>query len=290
MNLAEALRAEDLEVNEIPGWQTRGRPGGLKAIGLIAHHTAGTKSLNIIINGRPDLSGPLANLHLEKSGRVNLVAAGRCNHAGKGSVEVLDRLRRQLPPRGDAGALGLVDSADGNGVLFGVEVENLGDGSDPYPPAQIEALVKIGAALCAFGGFAPHACIFHREWTRRKPDMSWRGPLRELVAARLISQGNPAVLEWDWEEDDVKTMFMTISPLDVGGCGWLAWNPGFARPPVMVGLAKHGPFPPTDTYRKGSWGEQEPVDLSAQIRGNEVIVTARGGKPGGAVNVFVAVA
>lgn len=290
MNLAEALRAEGLTVNEISGWQTRGRPGSLRPLGCVAHHTAGTKSLNLIINGRVGLAGPLANIHLEKSGVVNLVAAGRCNHAGRGSSEVLDRLRRHLPPRGDAGALGLVDDADGNGVLFGIEVENLGDGSDPYPSEQIEALVKICSAVCRFYGFAPHACIFHREWSRRKPDMSWRGPLRELVAARLVAQGNPAVLEWEWEEEDVKTMFMTISPLDGEGNGWLAWNPNLARSPIVVGLAKHGPFPPADTYRKGAWGEQEPVDLSAQVRGNEVIVVARGGKPGGAINCFVSVA
>ncbi|MGH2690292.1 MAG: peptidoglycan recognition protein family protein, partial [Actinomycetota bacterium] len=145
MHVAEALRAEGLVVNEIRGWQTRGRPGIFRPIGMVWHHTAGTKSLGIIINGRRDLPGPLANLHVEKPGHVNLVSQLRCNHAGRGANEVLGRIRRGLAPRGDAGALGLADTADGNGVFWGVEVENLGDGRDPYPAAQLETCARIGA-------------------------------------------------------------------------------------------------------------------------------------------------
>lgn len=194
MNLAEALRREGLTVNEVDGWQRRCRPGAFAPIGAVFHHTAGTKSLGIIIHGRPDLPGPLAHLHLEKSGAVNLIAAGRCNHAGRGSGEVLDRIGRGLPPRGDAGKLGLVDNTDGNALLWGIEVENLGDGRDPFPQEQLDAIARIGAALCRYSKFPPHACVHHREWTRRKIDMTWRGPLRDIIAARIITTPGEAIV------------------------------------------------------------------------------------------------
>jgi N-acetylmuramoyl-L-alanine amidase-like protein len=185
VNLPGALRAEGLVINEIRGWETRGRPGTFAPVGALWHHTAGAKSLGIIVNGRSDLPGPLANLHVEKPGHVNLVSANRCNHAGKGAGEVVKRLRAGQPPRGDAGKLGLPDDTDGNGILVGIEVENLGDGRDPYPDPQLDTVARVGAALSRFYGFGSHAHAHHREWTRRKIDMSWRGPLRDAIADRL---------------------------------------------------------------------------------------------------------
>jgi hypothetical protein len=191
--LADALRAEGCRVAEVGGWKQRQRPAGgeLRPVGIINHHTAGRDDLNLVLKGRPPsdpkpLPGPLANLYLAKDGTVHVVAAGTANHAGSGAQEVLDRAKRDQPPRGDAGALGLKDNEGiGSSSWVGIEVENLGNGKDPYPDVQIQALVLANAAICRHQGWTAARCVHHREWTKRKIDMSHRGPLRDQIAARL---------------------------------------------------------------------------------------------------------
>src|SRR4029077_13947413 len=71
--LAQVLRNAGLKVAEQPGWQDRGRGDVGETLGVICHHPAGSKvgnmpSLGVIINGRPDLAGPLAQLGLGRDG------------------------------------------------------------------------------------------------------------------------------------------------------------------------------------------------------------------------------
>ena len=71
--LAEVLEEAGLKVAEQPGWRTRGRGPMGTVRGVICHHTAGPAkgimpSLSLITNGRPDLSGPLAQLGLGRDG------------------------------------------------------------------------------------------------------------------------------------------------------------------------------------------------------------------------------
>lgn len=76
-----------LRVLESPGWATRGRSNALSPTHVIAHHTAASVDVtNLLINGRPDLAGPLCNWALLKDGTVVLIASGRANHAGNASV------------------------------------------------------------------------------------------------------------------------------------------------------------------------------------------------------------
>lgn len=168
-DLAAILRAR-LPVTEVPGWRTHVRPGSFSPLGVIVHHTAGTNSLRVIVNGRTDLPGPLSNLHVPKSGPPNLVSAGRCNHAGAGAAVVLDEVRRDVAPTGSALRRGLLDGPGGNGFFYGIEAENLGDGLDPWPPAQLDTIARICAALCGHHGWRSNRVIGHLEWTRRKPD------------------------------------------------------------------------------------------------------------------------
>jgi hypothetical protein len=133
------------------------------------------------MQGRPGIPPPLCNILLARSGVAHLVAAGRANHAGAGSNVVLDEVRRGVSPTADAVARGLRDDTTGNRWFYGIEVENSGLPADPYPSVQIDALVRICSALCAAHGWSAARVIHHREWTRRKPDMSYRGPLRGLV-------------------------------------------------------------------------------------------------------------
>ena len=91
--LAQVLRDAGLNVVEVPGWQTRGHGEMGNLLGVMCHHTAGSRngdapSLNVVRDGRPDVSGPLAQLVLARSGTYHVVAAGKCWHAGKGAWRV----------------------------------------------------------------------------------------------------------------------------------------------------------------------------------------------------------
>ena len=87
-DLADVLRSADLNVIEEPGWKTRGHGVMASVKSILCHHTAGPAtgdypSLQIVRDGRPDLSGPLAQLGLSRSGLWYVIAAGRSYHAGK---------------------------------------------------------------------------------------------------------------------------------------------------------------------------------------------------------------
>lgn len=196
MNLVDLLRAEGLRVEPVAGWENHRRPGGFTPVGVMCHHTASNRnggnapSLKTVTDGRPDLAGPLCTLLVARDGLVYVVAAGRANHAGAGSSRVLEDVKRDIAPKGDAAKLGLADDITGNGWYYGIEVENDGVG-EPYPPAQIDAVARCGSALCRPGGWTANRVVHHREHTRRKIDMSYRGDLRGLVRARLIGIPSP---------------------------------------------------------------------------------------------------
>lgn len=90
-------RIRQLEPNAVityqPGWETRGNGSAAAYIGGIVHHTAFISSLanplpalNTLINGRPDLDGPLCNYAGPacevKAPRLHVIAANPANHAG----------------------------------------------------------------------------------------------------------------------------------------------------------------------------------------------------------------
>lgn len=137
-NLPTLLRAAGLTVVEVPGWQTRGRPastGDFNPVGVLCHHTAtgpdwtDARVVDLLVKGRAGLPGPLSQLGLARDGTVHVIAAGRCNHAGR------------------ARASGTVASGDGNALYIGVEAFNDGIG-EPWPAAQYDAYVRLCAALC----------------------------------------------------------------------------------------------------------------------------------------------
>src|SRR5215208_469569 len=87
--LPEVLEEVGLKVAEQTGWRTRGHGDVGSIKGVICHHTAGARtgnmpSLGVVTNGRPGLSGPLAQLGLGRDGTWFVIAAGRASHAGKG--------------------------------------------------------------------------------------------------------------------------------------------------------------------------------------------------------------
>ncbi|MFI6057472.1 peptidoglycan-binding protein [Streptomyces sp. NPDC051286] len=182
--LVRALRDEGVRVLEHGNWKTHNRnhkgPWG-PVHGVMLHHTAGTDSLALCRTGTPDLPGPLCIGLLAKDGTVHLVGYGRTNHAGNGSAAVLDAVRAEasMPVPGS-------DTVDGNARFYGFEIENLGNGRDPYPTAQLDAAERLSAALCRAHGWSAGSVIAHKEWTRRKIDPSFSmASMRSRIAARL---------------------------------------------------------------------------------------------------------
>lgn len=168
--LADTLRAAGLKVVEEAGWQSRGRGEMGTVKGVLGHHTGGppdahgTPSLGTIIHGRADLPGPLSQLYLARDATFHVVAAGRCNHAGAGAWHGV---------------------AAGNSQLIGIEAENAGNGSDPWPEAQIDAYVRGVAAILNHIGADAVMAAGHKEYALprgRKIDPSFDMiAFRELV-------------------------------------------------------------------------------------------------------------
>lgn len=87
LNLADVARRTGRPVQEVAGWKTRGRDTMKGVKGVICHHTAGPlsgnyPSFNTVLNGRPDVPGPLSQFGLGRDGLIIVFAAGRANHAG----------------------------------------------------------------------------------------------------------------------------------------------------------------------------------------------------------------
>ncbi|MCY0931566.1 N-acetylmuramoyl-L-alanine amidase [Streptomyces sp. H27-H1] len=169
--LIGALRAEGLTVVEVGGWRTHNRnhkgPWG-PVHGVMLHHTVthGTAyTVRLCHDGDAALPGPLCHGVITKDGRVHLVGHGRANHAGAGDSAVLAAViaEKRLPPDHQA-------DTDGNRHFYGFECENLGDGQDPWPPAQLDAMARASAALCRAHGWTARSVIGHLEWRPGKID------------------------------------------------------------------------------------------------------------------------
>ena len=138
-NLANVLRGYGLTVVETPGWATRGYAGqDLQAVrGVLWHHTATGRSaferseaptLNLCINGRSDLPGPLCQIVFGRNGTVFLTAAGVSNHAGRG-----------IAPN--------IPENMGNHYLIGIEMESSGVAPFDWTDDQKRVAPYLGAAL-----------------------------------------------------------------------------------------------------------------------------------------------
>jgi N-acetylmuramoyl-L-alanine amidase/Hemopexin len=170
VDLADLLRSAGLVVNEVGDWRRRVRPGVFQPVGIMIHHTGGRNDRQVVVDGRPDLRGPLANLYIDRAGVVHVVSGGLSNHAGSGAQQVLDDVIRDVAPTGTARQRGLRDTAAGNGVFYGFENENRGDGRDDWPEVQLDAMARAAAAICLRHCWHVNRVISHAEWTSRKVD------------------------------------------------------------------------------------------------------------------------
>lgn len=157
--LEPVLRNAGLKVATVDGWETRGRGDMGLLEGVMCHDTANAApgnmpTLRTLIEGRPDLAGPLAQLGLGRDGTFYVVAAGRCNHAGEGMWQ---------------------GCTTGNSSFIGIEAENSGVG-EPWPDVQMDAYRRGVAAILAKLQRASDACAGHKEYALpagRKVDPSF---------------------------------------------------------------------------------------------------------------------
>ncbi|CAM5300848.1 MULTISPECIES: N-acetylmuramoyl-L-alanine amidase [Streptomyces] len=185
----KALKDEGVTVVEVGSWRSHNRnsKGAWGPVnGVMIHHTVTSgsdRTVEICRKGHASLPGPLCHGVITKDGRVHLVGYGRANHAGLGDDDVLAAViaeRAGYPPVNEA-------NTDGNARFYGFECENLGDGKDPWPSAQLDAIERVSAAVCRVHGWNERSVIGHLEWQPGKVDP--RGftmaSMRERIRGRL---------------------------------------------------------------------------------------------------------
>jgi len=187
--LPGVLRAAGLKVAEQPGWVDRGADMG-DIVGVICHHTGTPRdgnmpTLKMLTDGVVQASGkllpgPLAQLGLGRDGTYYVVAAGRCNHAGKGEWKGF---------------------TTGNTNFIGIEAENRGSPADPWPQVQLDAYRRGVAAILKHVDARADYCCAHREYALPKgrkndPHSLDMDDFRAKVAALMAGTGvvtNPVV-------------------------------------------------------------------------------------------------
>lgn len=137
--LANVLRAAGLTVHEQPGWKTRDVDDGttFSPRGIIIHETRGsinstdTGEINVLVNGREGLSGPIAQLYLSRSGEWWTIAAGKCHHVKAGWAGPFEGL--------------------GNTNLLGIEAQHAD--KEPWTDVQYRSYVRGVAAIQDYTGW-----------------------------------------------------------------------------------------------------------------------------------------
>jgi hypothetical protein len=85
--IAALMRDSGLTVKAYANWKSCGVSSTMNPWAVLDHHTAATDDIdNMLINGRSDLQGPLCNWALHEYGDWVLIASGRANHAGEGTL------------------------------------------------------------------------------------------------------------------------------------------------------------------------------------------------------------
>ncbi|MGR6919028.1 peptidoglycan recognition protein family protein [[Actinomadura] parvosata] len=182
--LADVARRTGYPVTEVAGWRSRGHGPQPEVQGIVCHHTAGPAgggdypSLAVVRDGRPGLSGPLSQFGLGRSGRIYVIAAGRCWHNAPSTS-----------PRHD------------NSSSLGIEAEN--NGTQPWPEAQLDAYRRLCAELCREFGLPASRVKAHREVNTSKPDPHSidMNAFRAAVAALVAGTPGPT-----WTEKIVREL------------------------------------------------------------------------------------
>lgn len=231
-NLAALAASTGYPVTEVEGWRTRTRPGEMIAVKTITIHETGLghvpttdmPSLNVLTRGRAKLSGPLSQFGIGVSGRIYVVAAGKCNHAGE---SLAARFNNPY-------AIGLELEASGLGLV--------GD----FPPAQLDSAARLARALQL--AFAGAVILGHKETCKppgRKidPHLSMDGFRTRVAGVNLArppaaTEDDPMTSPKDWDDH-------TLTAADAAKYGnpklkgqSRSWSQLLREPPAVVQLRR----------------------------------------------------
>lgn len=181
-DLADVLRDAGLEVVELPGWKTRGRPastGGFDPVGNLWHHTGGSSDSReyaewMALTGRSDLPAPLCQVAIDRAGVCYVSAAGRANHGGTAKPS------------------GPIPGGDANELYIGWECMNTG--GEGWVPAQYDAMVTAAAATSEHYGWDADANRAHRETSctgKWDPGLLDMDKFRNDIADRMEADMKP---------------------------------------------------------------------------------------------------
>lgn len=223
-----AYRAEGItDIVVMPGAKTHNRDDETGSVfgpvhGVTIHHTAGVSSgmKNVIYNGVAGLPGPLSQDFVAKDGTLYVVGHGRCNHAGSVTEAVKKSIIAERAPNLNDRNVGS-ETVDGNDFLYGLEIENEGDGKDPYPSKQYDVAVRWAAAHLRHHGWGANSAWGHKEITRRKIDPSFSmDTFRDRVKARLADEEEDVALS----AEDIEKVAVAVTNKLIAGGGVLENN------------------------------------------------------------------
>jgi len=155
-NAKDIAVATGFPVVEMSGWQTRSNShGGFDQLqGITVHHTASGKSsdgagdASYIATGSD--SAPISNYYISRNGTIYVIAAGSCNHGGKGGPY--------------STPLGTIPQDKVNFRAISIEIGNTGTG-EVWPNDQINSSAQLCAKLMnAFGWTNANVVFAHKEW------------------------------------------------------------------------------------------------------------------------------
>lgn len=185
--LPAVLRAAGLTVHEVSGWKARGADSFGPVRGITCHHTAGSRTssdageIGVLVNGRPGLSGPIAQLYLSRTGDWHVVASGHCNHNLVGWAG---------PNEGY-----------GNDALLGIEAQHSGDG-EPWTARQYDSYVRGAAALVRHQASGWDVTVARVAGHKEHQPGAKTDPSFDMNAFRARVRAEIAT----WEDDDMPTV------------------------------------------------------------------------------------
>lgn len=214
-----AYRAEGItKIVIMPGAKTHNRDDETgktfgPVYGVAIHHTAADwdndeDGAQFCYRGTASLPGPLCSDYLGEDGTLYVIGHGRTNHAGTTTQAVKDSLLAGRKPNMTDRTVG-AENVDANDFLFGLEIENRGDGKDPYEPVQYDVAVRWACAHIRHykaQGWDENNAWGHKEITGRKIDPSFSmDKYRADVKARLEGEEEDVALT----TEDVKKILNT---------------------------------------------------------------------------------
>lgn len=169
--LVNKLRAHKVPFELVKGWDSaRIDPynGRSDFKGVMLHHTAGTNSLNYIVNTNPYAPVRACHFLVQRDGIVQVVSGVGAYHAGKGGAYRFNRFVT-------------IPRDQGNQYLYGIEIESMGTtatigkGIGAINIEQVISTALLTAALLnamrpTWKSLPVSRVIRHRDWTSRKVD------------------------------------------------------------------------------------------------------------------------